>query len=213
MSIIFEPAVLRRTSLFCNKMCSKQIIIAVAVLACLFNCTNGECDVVSKKEWDGLDAVKVNYLPRPVDLVIIQHTVTQPCTTDARCAQIVQNIQTYHMEQLNLWDIGSNFYVGGNGKIYEGVGWLHVGAHTRGYNSRSIGISFIGNYNNDTPTTEMLDAVKALLKCGVDAGHLTADYHVVGHKQLIATESPGRKLYNKIRSWPQWMEDVSSLKQ
>ncbi|CAG9794952.1 unnamed protein product [Diatraea saccharalis] len=194
-------------------MRAKTIITLFAALTCILNSIKADCNVVTKKDWDGLEAVRVNYMARPVDLVIIQHTVSPFCKTDARCAELVRNIQNYHMDTLNLDDIGSNFYVGGNGKIYEGVGWLHVGAHTRGYNSRSIGISFIGNYNNDTPTTEQLDAVKALIKCGVDKGHLIADYHVVGHKQLIATESPGRKLYNKIRSWPQWMQDVSSLKQ
>lgn len=173
---------------------------------------NGDCGVVSRQQWDGLNPVHVEYLARPIDLVIIQHTVTRTCTTDAGCAEIVRNIQENHMDNLNLWDIGSSFIVGGNGKVYEGTGWLHVGAHTYGYNRKSYGITFIGNYNNDTPTQASLDALKALLRCGVERGHLSANYHVVGHRQLIATQSPGRKLYNEIRRWPNWLEDVSSLK-
>nr|XP_026484256.1 peptidoglycan recognition protein-like [Vanessa tameamea] len=116
------------------------------------------------------------------------------------------------MEQNQFWDIGMSFLIGGNGKIYEGTGWLHVGAHTYGYNSKSIGISFIGNYNNDELKPEALEAAKALIKCGVEKGHLTPDYHLVGHKQLIATESPGRKLYREIRTWPHFLDDVSSIK-
>lgn len=37
------------------------------------------------------------------------------------------------------------FIIGGNGKVYEGAGWK-VGAHTRGWNDRAIGISFIGDF-------------------------------------------------------------------
>ncbi|CAH0725281.1 unnamed protein product, partial [Brenthis ino] len=176
-------------------------------------CANAACPgVVTKKEWDGLSPLHVEYLPRPVSLVIIQHTVTPPCNTDASCVDIAQSIQNTHMENLNFWDIGISFLVGGNGKVYEGSGWLHVGAHTLGYNRKSIAISFIGNFNNDEPTPEALEAAKALIKCGVEQGHLSPNYNLIGHKQVLATESPGRKLYNEIRRWPHFLDDVSSIK-
>ncbi|XP_072939580.1 peptidoglycan recognition protein-like [Epargyreus clarus] len=168
--------------------------------------------VVSRKAWDAVSPVHVEYLVQPVSIVIIQHTVTPPCTTSTACVNRMQSIQNYHMDNLNYWDIASSFYVGGDGKIYEGTGWLHKGAHTFGYNSKSIGISFIGNYNTNVATDAQLDAVKELLRCGVEKGYLAQDFHVVGHRQLIATESPGRKLYNVIRRWPEWLEDVSSIK-
>nr|ABZ81267.1 peptidoglycan recognition protein [Ostrinia furnacalis] len=183
-----------------------------AFFICFCELVKGECDVVTKKQWGGLEPTHVQYLPRPVDLVIIQHTATPMCTTDKACKNRVKNIQDYHMDTLNWWDIGSSFYVGGNGKVYEGAGWLHVGAHTYGYNKRSIGISFIGNYETDVPTAQQLNAVKALLGCGVENGHLTSNYHVIGHKQLLATLSPGRNLWAEIRTWPEWMDDVSSIK-
>ncbi|KAL0832961.1 hypothetical protein ABMA28_001095 [Loxostege sticticalis] len=189
-----------------------RVLIIFATSLCLCELVKGDCGVVTKQQWGGLQPTHVQYLPRPVDLVIIQHTVTPMCTTDTACMDRMRNTQDYHMDTLGWWDIGSSFYVGGNGKVYEGAGWLHVGAHTLGYNKRSIGISFIGNYENDGPTTQQLNAVKALLKCGVESGHLTSNYHVVGHRQLIATVSPGRNLYREIRTWPEWMEDVSSIK-
>ncbi|KAG6458852.1 peptidoglycan recognition protein [Manduca sexta] len=173
--------------------------------------TYADCGVVSKKEWDGLAALQVEYLPRPINLVIIEHTVTPFCETTAKCKERIRNIQDYMMDNFNFPDIGYSFMVGGDGKVYEGVGWLHVGAHTYGYNRKSIGIAFIGNYNNDTPTSQQLEAVKQLLKCGVEQGHLTANFHVIGHKQVLATESPGRKLYNEIRRWPQWLDKVDQI--
>ncbi|KAJ2951996.1 hypothetical protein O0L34_g4258 [Tuta absoluta] len=171
-----------------------------------------ECGVVTRKEWDGVPPVRVEYLARPVDLVIIQHTVTPTCHTDATCAERVRNIQDYYMDQLNYTDIGYNFLVGSNGKVYEGKGWLHSGAHTYGYNRKSIGIAFIGNFNEASPTEASIEATKLLLQCGVDRGHMKRDYNLVGHRQLIATQSPGRKLYAEIRGWTNWLEDTSFIK-
>ena len=39
--------------------------------------------------------------------------------------------------------------MGGDGNVYEGAGWHEVGAHTKGYNTKSIGITFIGNFNGE----------------------------------------------------------------
>lgn len=55
-------------------------------------------------------------------------------------------------------------------------------------------------------------AAKALIKCGVTNGHLTSDYKLVGHRQLIAIEGPGRKLYQEIRSWPDWTDNLTGIK-
>lgn len=41
-----------------------------------------------------------------------------------------------------------SFLVGGDSRIYEGAGWHKVGAHTRGFNTRSLGISFIGDFSS-----------------------------------------------------------------
>lgn len=63
----------------------------------------------------------------------------------------------------------------------------------------------------DEPTPDQIEAVKKLIECGVEKGHLSPDYHLLAHKQLIATESPGRKLYRLIRKWPHFLEDASTI--
>lgn len=42
-----------------------------------------------------------------------------------------------------------SFLVGGDGRVYEGTGWHKEGAHTYGYNNRSIGIGVIGNFTGE----------------------------------------------------------------
>lgn len=50
-----------------------------------------------------------------------------------------------------LFRVNSCFYsfiIGGDGNIYEGAGWHKEGAHTYGYNKKSIGIAFIGDFRS-----------------------------------------------------------------
>ena len=52
--------------------------------------------------------------------------------------------------------------------MYIGRGWDRVGAHTKGYNDKSIAISFMGNYVIVPPTDRMLTAAQELIQCGID---------------------------------------------
>ena len=52
--------------------------------------------------------------------------------------------------------------------MYEGRGWNKQGAHSGAvYNSESLGIAFIGNFNGAKPNDIALDAAKQLIYCGV----------------------------------------------
>ena len=48
--------------------------------------------------------------------------------------------------------------MGEDGRVYEGRGWGIQGAHTYGYNSKSIAISFIGNFMSRVPSDEAIRA-------------------------------------------------------
>ncbi|KAJ8317240.1 hypothetical protein KUTeg_005144 [Tegillarca granosa] len=140
----------------------------------------------------------------PVDLFFIHHTSEQSCTDPAHCIKIVQGIQNYHIEHNGWWDIGYSFLVGEDGNVYEGRGWKRVGAHTYGFNSRSLALSFIGNFENRVPNEKALNAAKALLQCGVQKGYLNPSYRLYGHRDALPTECPGTSLYNLINTWPHY---------
>lgn len=105
-------------------------------------------------------------------------------------------------------DIGYNFLIGGDGSIYVGRGWTHQGAHTKGYNRKSICIAFIGNFENNAPPENMLSATRSLIAEGVRLQKLSDNYLLYGHRQLVATQSPGRALYEKIKTWDHWTRDA-----
>uniref|UniRef100_A0A194AMH1 Putative peptidoglycan recognition protein n=1 Tax=Pinctada fucata TaxID=50426 RepID=A0A194AMH1_PINFU len=134
-------------------------------------------------------------------MFFIHHTAGPSCTTSERCAAILRGIQRFHMETRKWDDIAYSFLVGEDGRIYEGRGWKRVGSHTKGYNSKSLAVSVMGNFSSITPNTAALDAVRSLLTCAVDAGYLKKDYSLYGHRDVRPTECPGDAFYGLIRGW------------
>ncbi|CAG9859852.1 unnamed protein product [Phyllotreta striolata] len=161
-------------------------------------------EIVPKQRWDGRAALTVNYTIIPVEYVIVHHTVTNECITTNGCSSVVKSIQNFHMDELDFHDIGYNFLVGGDGKIYEGAGWHKVGAHTRGYNSKSLGLAFIGDFSKKYPPSAQTAAGLKFIECALDAGELRDDYKLLGAKQVSQTVSPGAYLYLQIKGWPNY---------
>lgn len=83
-----------------------------------------------------------------------------------------------------------------------------MGAHTQGYNGKSIGISFIGNFTRTNPNEKQLAAAKCLIDEGINIGKIAPNYRLLGHRQVKATESPGANLYAIIKTWPHWSSNT-----
>ncbi|CAH1154368.1 unnamed protein product [Phaedon cochleariae] len=163
-------------------------------------------DIVNKNRWGGRIAVAVDYAIIPIKYVIIHHTVTPECDSQTSCANIMKSIQNFHMDTMDFHDVGYNFVVGGDGKIYEGSGWHKVGAHTRGYNSRSIGLGFIGDFSSKRPLNLQIRAAKDFLECAIQLGELDKNYVLFGARQVSATASPGSQLFKEIQNWTHFVQ-------
>ncbi|XP_060535916.1 peptidoglycan-recognition protein LC-like [Cylas formicarius] len=161
--------------------------------------------IFSRIEWLAQPPVqKPNALPTPVPYVIIQHTATENCSSHGQCILHVRTIQMFHIESRGWWDIGYNFLVGGDGAAYEGRGWTSEGAHTLGYNSKSLGIAFIGTFVAEKPPEIQLVACQKLIQKGVDDGYVAKNYKLLAHRQLHTTESPGAALFQELQTWSHW---------
>lgn len=118
------------------------------------------------------------------------------------CSNFAVFIQTTDMDARKLPQIGYNFLVGGDGRVYEGRGWDYIGEHTLKYNYNSICIAFIGNFTRSKPTQKLLRAGQLLLAEGVRLKKLSPNYEIFGQRQLNATQSPGENLFKIIQTWP-----------
>ncbi|KAJ8712948.1 hypothetical protein PYW08_008252 [Mythimna loreyi] len=160
---------------------------------------------VKREEWGARNPRDTTPLHIPVPLVVIHHTSTVPrCFDREACSDSMRQIQDYHMDVKNWWDIGYNFGVGSDGAVYEGRGWDNLGAQSLHFNEVSIGITLIGNWSLEVPPANQLSAVNALLQAGVDLGYLFPDYQLFGHRDVRDTQCPGDALYQEIQTWPHY---------
>ncbi|XP_017886139.2 peptidoglycan-recognition protein 1-like [Ceratina calcarata] len=163
-------------------------------------------NIISRSNW-GARAPKSqlqNLAVNPPPYVVIHHSATDGCTTQAICQARVRSFQNYHMDEKNWTDIGYNFVVGEDGNVYEGRGWDKHGAHSKPYNSKSIGICIIGNFVDHNPNTAAINATQDLIAYGTTIGKIKEQYTLLGHSQTAATSCPGKSLYKLIQTWPGW---------
>jgi len=112
--------------------------------------------------------------------------------------QTPRSIQDFHMTPRPRgrgWDdIGYNFLVDHLGRVYEGRGWLVIGAHATGHNTSGIGVCVIGRDGPDI-TAAARQAVRELydLACR-KAGRTLAKR---GHSDVGESDCPG----DTLRAW------------
>ncbi|XP_029302651.1 peptidoglycan recognition protein 5 [Cottoperca gobio] len=152
-------------------------------------------NIVSRQQWGAVPPKSRETLKGPAQKVIIHHTDLPRCKDQSECMKRLVSIQRGHMTDRGFDDIGYNFLAGEDGTVYEGRGWGVVGAHTKGNNHDSLGVAFMGNFQNDMPSTEAMSSVKQLLQTGVCDGFVCPKFALFGHRDLGNTDCPGEKLY------------------
>jgi len=169
---------------------------------CIFSEAYAACpEIVTRAAW-GARSARKQVMAVPVGHVFIHHTAGATCNSKDTCSRVARQTQIFHMDTNKWADIGYSFLVGGDGRIYEGRGWTGVGAHTYNYNSKAIGISFMGNFDKVQPNAAMLKAARSLIDCGVQKKYVTAKRQIHGHRDAKCTACPGTALYQIIQGWP-----------
>lgn len=129
----------------------------------------------------------------------IHHTVT-PTRDSMTPEQRLRQIQAFHQISRGWCDIGYNYLVSRDGRVWRGRGPTTVGAHVTNSNTGNIGISFMGTYTSTAPTdTQMCQAAKLLRRLHDDFSGISLNRtDVKGHRQYGGTTCPGDALYSKI---------------
>lgn len=146
--------------------------------------------IVGPKTWAALG---IGNAKRNVDEIIIHYTAT-PEGEDFTNAQI----KASHLAR-GFSDIGYHWIIGPNGEIRKGRDERLVGAHCKGHNTRSIGISYVGgcpprsvkgwrDIGKDTRTPAQKAALIKLIK-EVKGRYPNASVH--GHNEFANKPCPG----------------------
>jgi hypothetical protein len=134
----------------------------------------------------------------PVSVIYIHHTVTNPTNDPNRDMQGIEQID------IGRFGVPSYSWVfHPSGVALEGMS-NHRGAHTvnnanQSQNNISFGLSFIGNFQNDQPTQEAINACGEVIRDVIKpTGWLRPNWEIKGHRDVFATACPGNNLYPRI---------------
>ncbi|MFK7936824.1 MAG: N-acetylmuramoyl-L-alanine amidase [Saprospiraceae bacterium] len=147
--------------------------------------------------------------------LIIHHSAGPNGASD--WAAVVRSFWDFHVNTNGWSDIGYNYLVDPDGKLYEGRGNNVLGAHFCGKNRRTMGVCVIGDFTNIKPTEEarsMLTKILAWKACDRNIEPIGASMHnpynevqwnIAGHRDGCATACPGDLFYPDI---PEVRQDV-----
>ena len=95
--------------------------------------------------------------------IIGHHTAGHECFSFEECKSNVRGTQNYHMDSRGWSDIGYNFLIGEDGRIYEGRGFYRMGAHCSNWNGNTLGFSIMGDFQTKLPNQAAIDAAAQLI--------------------------------------------------
>ena len=185
--------------------------------------------VTTRAEW-GANASYMSWDPEYASAghVVVHHTAGTNSYSSGQSASIVRGIYYYHAVTLDWGDIGYNFLVDKFGTVFEGrsgsvaapAGKMSVGAHARGVNTGTMGISMMGDYSAVSPSDAQLSSVGKmagwfLKRAGISdvagwaglhvwtteryqAGSTISMPRILGHRDVGYTTCPGNVGYSRL---------------
>ena len=185
--------------------------------------------VTTRAEW-GANASYMSWDPdyESAGHVVVHHTAGTNNYSAGQSASIVRGIYYYHAVTLDWGDIGYNFLIDKYGTVFEGrsgsvaapAGEMSVGAHARGVNTGTMGLSMMGDYSSVSPSEAQLRSVGRmagwfLKRAGITDANGRAGLHVwtteryqagstismpriLEHRDVGYTTCPGNVGYSKL---------------
>jgi len=169
--------------------------------------------VITRAQW-GADPSLDDPCWKPIygssaKMVFVHHTVNSNDYARSDGKAIVRAIQAYHTQSRGWCDIGYNFLIDKYGKVYEGRrGGMRRpvrGAHAGDYNTNTVGVSLIGNFQIARPTKQMKRALIRFIGWRLGTSYVpvrgtvrvngTQFNRISGHRDAMPTECPGKYVY------------------
>lgn len=157
--------------------------------------------VISRTDWGARDPNKVCGSEHSPYRMTIHHTAS-PSSDGGDPAERMREIQAFHIDNRGWCDIGYHFVVSQSGKIFQGRSTeKRTGAHVGGENTGNIGISLIGNFENQTVGSDQFQATTRIVNWVHETYSIPLDRQSVkGHREWPGqgTSCPGTNLLNRL---------------
>ncbi|UMZ74926.1 N-acetylmuramoyl-L-alanine amidase [Natranaerofaba carboxydovora] len=132
-----------------------------------------------------IDSGRLKELKKDQTVLIIVHH------TGVNIDQAVETIHNYHKKDRGWAGIGYHFYIRFNGDIYKGRPITKRGAHTKGYNDRSIGVALAGDFSKESLIENRKEQYEALVELLKWLKNKYPDASVKFHDDFASTSCPG----------------------
>lgn len=152
-------------------------------------------EIISRSRWGAKYKDGFGNRNLPAKHVFLHHSVTSSAGVAATIEEDKKMIQI--IERVGYQRFGGISYtylITEAGRIFQGHSPNRIGAHTAGYNTTGIAISFVGNYQNLPLNKKQEQALVWLLQLLRSRGELAADAKLKGHYQVKATACPGANI-------------------
>lgn len=157
-------------------------------------------DVIPRSRWarSGPITKRVNPM-NGVNRITVHHEGFDTIwfTDVSSTAQHLEKVRKSHVGFRGWGDIGYHYIIDRSGRVWEGRDVRYQGAHVSKNNEHNVGIMLLGNFDNQKPTDQQVQALKVTLR------HLMAQYRVPTHRvythqELMPTACPGRNLQPRV---------------
>ena len=150
--------------------------------------------IMSREGWNAKSSIG-NYGKNKPKYIILHHSLNP--SSSSYGTYVIRNIQAYHMSSKGFNDIGYHYLISVKGVIYKGRPDTANGAHTKGKNSKSIGICIIGNFDEEDISDDAYVSLISLL-CKLCKEHNILVENIKGHCDYARKTCPGKNLYSKL---------------
>lgn len=182
--------------------------------------------IVTRAEWGANESLRDKRLENSptVEVMFVHHTAGSNSYTRNESPAVVRGLYSYYVNTLDYADLGYNFLVDKYGTIYEGrAGSITKpvrSAATGGFNTNSMAVVAMGNFQTAPASDEMVRAIakvlayrlsafhrdpfdKKVLRAEIgssryDAGERARFRVVSGHRDAGFTACPGNNLYQRL---------------
>ncbi|MBT3577811.1 hypothetical protein HN499_03310, partial [archaeon] len=146
--------------------------------------------------------------PQEVEKIIIHHTATTSNLDNP--AQAIRDIYYYHSVSRGWGDIGYNYILDKEGRLYEGRYGDEgvIAAHAGPGNHGSIGIAVLGNYDtNAVPEPVLVTLSELIYQKSKIHGFSPEGYsefrdevmpNIFGHEEVMSTSCPGDNMIEQL---------------
>jgi N-acetylmuramoyl-L-alanine amidase-like protein len=157
--------------------------------------------VITTKEW-GAAPPRGTFAPRgPLRELVVHHTAFATSgiggTSFEAEARHMREIQRWHFDR-GFITIGYHFVISPSGRVFAGRPVNALGAHTKGFNTGSVSICLMGNFELEHPKPAALAALHDVRTAIVPGG---ATVPLKGHREHpghASTACPGRYLIGPV---------------